>query len=73
MSKHLDKIEKKIEQIEKHHDKASILCEEIKDLIAELNEEDLENDEIEETEDDEDLEDDLDEDFDEDDDIDNKD
>ena len=36
MSKHLDKIEKKIEQIEKHHDKASMLCEEIKDLIAEL-------------------------------------
>ena len=43
MSKHLDKIEKKIEQIEKHHDKASMLCEEIKDLIAELQENQLDD------------------------------
>ena len=63
MSKHLDKIEKKIEQIEKHHDKASMLCEEIKDLIAELQETSLE-DEPENFEDleDEDLDEDLDED-----------
>jgi tryptophanyl-tRNA synthetase len=63
MSKHLDKIEKKIEQIEKHHDKASMLCEEIKDLIAELQETSLE-DEPENFDDleDEDLDEDLDED-----------
>ena len=60
MNKHLDKIEKKIEQIEKHHDKASMLCEEIKDLIAELQETSLEedNDNYEE------LDEDLDEEFD---------
>jgi tryptophanyl-tRNA synthetase len=60
MNKHLDKIEKKIEQIEKHHDKASMLCEEIKDLIAELQETSLEED----NDNYEDLDEDLDEDFD---------
>ena len=34
----LDKIEKKVEQIEKMHDKESILCEEVKDLLAEIRE-----------------------------------
>ena len=30
----LDKIAKKIDQIEKMHDKESMLCEEVKDLIG---------------------------------------
>ena len=34
----INKIEKKIEQIEKMHDKESILCEEVKDLLAEMRE-----------------------------------
>ena len=34
----LDKIAKKIDQIEKMHDKESMLCEEVKDLLAELKE-----------------------------------
>ena len=34
----VDKISKKIEQIEKMHDKESMLCEEVKDLLAELKE-----------------------------------
>ena len=33
IEKTLDKITKKIEQIEKMHDKESMLCEEVKDLI----------------------------------------
>ena len=32
----IDKIEKKIDQIEKLHDKESMLCEEVKDLLADL-------------------------------------
>ena len=43
----LDKIEKKINQIEKLHDKESLLCEEVKDLVSEIREEDIEeNDDI---------------------------
>ena len=38
----LDKIEKKINQIEKLHDKESLLCEEVKDLVSEIREEDIE-------------------------------
>ena len=55
----LDKIEKKIDQIEKFHDKESLLCEEVKDLISEIREEDIEeNDDIEEEDfDDEDIDD----------------
>ena len=55
----LDKIEKKIDQIEKLHDKESLLCEEVKDLISEIREEDIEeNDDIEEEDfDDEDIDD----------------
>ena len=34
----INKIQKKIEQIEKMHDKESILCEEVKDLLAEMRE-----------------------------------
>ena len=32
----IDKIEKKIDSIEKLHDKESIMCEEVKDLLADL-------------------------------------
>ena len=39
----IDKIEKKIDSIEKLHDKESMRCEEVKDLLADLR--DLEEDE----------------------------
>jgi hypothetical protein len=32
----IDKIEKKIDSIEKLHDKESMMCEEVKDLLADL-------------------------------------
>ena len=54
----INKIEKKIDQIEKMHDKESILCEEVKDLLAELsdNQEDHDwEDEIDDEEFDEDI------------------
>jgi hypothetical protein len=51
----IDKIEKKIDAIEKLHDKESIMCEEIKDLLADLRDDE-----------DEKWEDDSEEDFDED-------
>ena len=35
----IDKIEKKIESMEKLHDKESLLCEEVKDLLADLRDE----------------------------------
>ena len=55
----LDKIEKKIDQIEKLHDKESLVWEEVKDLISKIREEDIEeNDDIEEEDfDDEDIDD----------------
>ena len=37
-TKIINRIEKKIDQIEKMHDKESMLCEEVKDLLAELKE-----------------------------------
>ena len=40
----LNKILKKVDQIEKMHDKESILCEEVKDLIEEIKENSLEDD-----------------------------
>jgi len=43
MDKILDKIVKKIEQIEKMHDKESLLCEEVKDLIEEIRDDNLED------------------------------
>ena len=50
------KIEKKIDSVEKLHDKESLMCEEIKDLLAELRDQEDEN--IDEEEDfDEDLDD----------------
>ena len=52
----IDKIEKKINSVEKLHDKESLMCEEIKDLLAELR--DQEDDNIDEEENfDEDLDD----------------
>ena len=39
IDKILDKIEKKIEKIEQLHDKESMMCEEVKDLLAELRDE----------------------------------
>jgi len=52
----IDKIEKKIDAIEKLHDKESIMCEEVKDLLANLRDEEDEkwvDDSEEEFEDDE--------------------
>ena len=59
----LDKIEKKINQIEKLHDKESLLCEEVKDLVSEIREEDIEeNDDIHDEDfEDEEIEEDIDE------------
>ena len=37
-TKIINRIEKKIDEIEKLHDKESMLCEEVKDLLAELKE-----------------------------------
>ena len=52
----IDKIEKKIASIEKLHDKESLMCEEVKDLLADLRDDE-----------DESWEDDSEEDFEEDD------
>ena len=59
MDKIINKIQKKIDAIEKLHDKESLMCEEVKDLLEELRENQVEDD-VEE-----DLEDDLEEDIDE--------
>ena len=66
-TKIINRIEKKIDQIEKLHDKESMMCEEVKDLLAELKEnqedesqeweKDLEDDDFEEDEEDIDEED----------------
>ena len=56
MEKIINKIQKKIDAIEKLHDKESLMCEEVKDLLADLR------DDVE----DEKWEDDSEEDFDED-------
>ena len=56
MDKIINKIQKKIDAIEKLHDKESLMCEEVNDLLEELRENSVEES-IEE--------DDLDEDFDE--------
>ena len=44
----IDKIEKKIASVEKLHDKESLMCEEIKDLLAELRDQEDESFEDEE-------------------------
>jgi len=62
----LNKILKKVDQIEKMHDKESILCEEVKDLIEEIKENSLEDNqtwEEEDLDDEEFEEDEVDEDF----------
>ena len=38
VEKILDKILKKVNQVEKLHDKESMLCEEVKDLVEEVRE-----------------------------------
>jgi cell division protein FtsB len=38
IEKILDKITKKIDQVEKLHDKESLLCEEVKDLVEDIRE-----------------------------------
>ena len=53
----INKIQKKIDAIEKLHDKESLMCEEVKDLLEELRENQVEEDNL----DDEDFEEDLDE------------
>ena len=57
MEKIINKIQKKIDAIEKLHDKESLMCEEVKDLLEELRENQVEEDNL----DDEDFEEDLDE------------
>jgi hypothetical protein len=57
MEKIINKIEKKIHAIEKLHDKESLMCEEVKDLLEELRENQVEEENL----DDEDFEEDLDE------------
>ena len=59
IDKTLDKIAKKINQIEKYHDKESMLCEEVKDLVEEIREDQSES--KEEDFDDDIAEDDIDE------------
>jgi hypothetical protein len=57
MEKIINKIEKKIDAIEKLHDKESLMCEEVKDLLEELRENQVEEENL----DDDDFEEDLDE------------
>ena len=63
LQKILDKIKKKINAIEKLHDKESLLCEEVKDLVEEAEE--TESDEEWEDEEEQTFEEDEDEDIDE--------
>ena len=44
MDKIINKIQKKIDAIEKLHDKESLMCEEVKDLLEELRENQVEDD-----------------------------
>ena len=57
MDKIINKIQKKIDAIEKLHDKESLMCEEVKDLLEELRENQVEEENL----DDEDFEEDFDE------------
>ena len=59
LEKILDKIAKKVDQVEKMHDKESIMCEEVKDLLADLR--DQEEDEKWEDDSEEDFDEDIDE------------
>ena len=62
MERILNKIQKKIDQIEKLHDKESLLCEEGKDLIEEIREDNVEESIEADDLDDEEFEEDIDED-----------
>ena len=42
----INKIQKKIDAIEKLHDKESLMCEEVKDLLEELRENQVEEDNL---------------------------
>jgi hypothetical protein len=61
MERILNKIQKKIDQIEKLHDKESLLCEEVKDLIEEIREDNVEESVQADDLDDEEFEEDIDE------------
>ena len=60
MDKIINKIQKKIDAIEKLHDKESLMCEEVKDLLEELRE-NQEEDNVEEEDFEEDFEEEVDE------------
>ena len=62
MERILNKIQKKIDQIEKLHDKESLLCEEVKDLIEEIREDNVEESIEADDLDDEEFEEDIDDD-----------
>ena len=62
MERILNKIQKKIDQIEKLHDKESLLCEEVKDLLEEIREDNVEESIEADDLDDEEFEEDIDED-----------
>ena len=51
----INKIQKKIDAIEKLHDKESLMCEEVKDLLEELRENQVEDDNIDEDDFEEDI------------------
>ena len=61
MERILNKIQKKIDQIEKLHDKESLLCEEVKDLLEEIREDNVEESIETNDLDDEEFEEDIDE------------
>jgi len=44
----INKIQKKIDSIEKLHDKESLMCEEVKDLLEELRENQVEEENLDE-------------------------
>ena len=46
MDKIINKIQKKIDAIEKLHDKESLMCEEVKDLLEELRENQVEEENV---------------------------
>ena len=55
MDKIINKIQKKIDAIEKLHDKESLMCEEVKDVLEELRENQVEDDNIDEDDFEEDI------------------
>ena len=55
MEKIINKIEKKIHAIEKLHDKESLMCEEVKDLLEELRENQVEEENLDDEDFDEDF------------------